>query len=128
VRQVLLGDESHIFHYEAGGVSALGGCVMHTVCIILRGFNADVLCHGVRVWRHVLPWCCQRFGVQPMQSLAQRGTRCLNLLIVFVLFRYYMHAALGTRPADLNSNLCGLQIPTAPNGELPLSTLDAAVR
>ena len=29
--QVLLGDESHIFHYEAGGVSALGGCVMHTV-------------------------------------------------------------------------------------------------
>jgi threonine aldolase len=30
-RQVLLGDECHIYHYERGGISALGGCVMHTV-------------------------------------------------------------------------------------------------
>ena len=30
--EVILGDEAHIFHYEGGGISALGGCVMHTVC------------------------------------------------------------------------------------------------
>ena len=30
-REAILGDESHIFHYEAGGVSALGGIVLHTV-------------------------------------------------------------------------------------------------
>jgi threonine aldolase len=30
-QEVLLGDESHIFHYEAGGASALGGLVYHTV-------------------------------------------------------------------------------------------------
>ena len=29
--EVILGDESHIYHYEAGGVSALGGCVLHPV-------------------------------------------------------------------------------------------------
>ena len=43
VPQVLLGDESHIFHYEAGGVSALGGCVMHTVCNSPHGFRANLL-------------------------------------------------------------------------------------
>jgi threonine aldolase len=30
-REAILGDESHIFHYEAGGASALGGLVLHTV-------------------------------------------------------------------------------------------------
>lgn len=30
-REAILGDESHIFHYEAGGASALGGIVLHTV-------------------------------------------------------------------------------------------------
>jgi threonine aldolase len=30
-QEALLGDESHIFHYEAGGASALGGVVLHTV-------------------------------------------------------------------------------------------------
>lgn len=29
--EVILGDQSHIYHYEAGGVSALGGCVLHPV-------------------------------------------------------------------------------------------------
>ncbi|HZB95821.1 MAG TPA: low-specificity L-threonine aldolase [Herpetosiphonaceae bacterium] len=29
--EVILGDESHIFHYEQGGASALGGMVYHTV-------------------------------------------------------------------------------------------------
>ncbi len=29
--EVILGDQSHIYHYEAGGVSALGGGVLHTV-------------------------------------------------------------------------------------------------
>src|ERR671917_1943978 len=29
--EVILGDESHIFHYEQGGASALGGMVFHTV-------------------------------------------------------------------------------------------------
>ena len=43
VPQVLLGDESHIFHYEAGGVSALGGCVMHTVCISPQSIHVDLL-------------------------------------------------------------------------------------
>ena len=28
---IILGDESHIFHYEQGGASALGGMVFHTV-------------------------------------------------------------------------------------------------
>jgi threonine aldolase len=30
-REVVLGDESHIFHYENGSASAFGGLVMHTV-------------------------------------------------------------------------------------------------
>jgi threonine aldolase len=30
-QEVILGDESHIFHYEAGGASALGGLVFHPV-------------------------------------------------------------------------------------------------
>jgi threonine aldolase len=30
-QEVVLGDESHIFHYENGSASALGGMVMHTV-------------------------------------------------------------------------------------------------
>lgn len=30
-RAAILGDESHILHYEAGGASALGGIVFHTV-------------------------------------------------------------------------------------------------
>jgi threonine aldolase len=29
--EVLLGDESHIYHYEGGGASALGGVVFHTI-------------------------------------------------------------------------------------------------
>ena len=29
--EVILGDQSHIYHYEAGGVSALGGGVLHPV-------------------------------------------------------------------------------------------------
>ena len=29
--EVILGDESHIFHYEQGGASALGGMIYHTV-------------------------------------------------------------------------------------------------
>ncbi len=29
--EVILGDEAHIFHYEQGGASALGGLVFHTV-------------------------------------------------------------------------------------------------
>ena len=29
--EVILGDQSHIYHYEAGGVSALGGGVFHPV-------------------------------------------------------------------------------------------------
>jgi len=29
--EVVLGDESHVFHYEAGGASALGGLVFHPV-------------------------------------------------------------------------------------------------
>jgi threonine aldolase len=30
-QEVILGDESHIYHYEAGGASALGGLVFHPV-------------------------------------------------------------------------------------------------
>jgi threonine aldolase len=30
-QEALLGDESHIYHYEAGGASALGGVVLHPV-------------------------------------------------------------------------------------------------
>jgi threonine aldolase len=29
--EIILGNESHIFYYEAGGASRLGGVVMHTV-------------------------------------------------------------------------------------------------
>ncbi len=29
--EVIVGDQAHIYHYEAGGVSALGGCVFHPV-------------------------------------------------------------------------------------------------
>src|SRR5919202_6211152 len=35
--EVLLGDESHIFHYEQGGASALGGMVFHTVPTMTTG-------------------------------------------------------------------------------------------
>jgi threonine aldolase len=35
--EVILGDESHIFHYEAGGASALGGLVYHTVPTLADG-------------------------------------------------------------------------------------------
>ncbi len=30
-QEAILGDESHIFHYEAGGASALGGVILHAV-------------------------------------------------------------------------------------------------
>jgi threonine aldolase len=30
-REVIVGDEAHIYHYEAGGASALGGLIYHTV-------------------------------------------------------------------------------------------------
>ena len=30
-RAAIVGDESHVFHYEAGGASAFGGIVLHTV-------------------------------------------------------------------------------------------------
>jgi len=32
-QEVILGDESHIYHYEAGGASALGGLVFHPVAM-----------------------------------------------------------------------------------------------
>src|SRR5919199_4884534 len=35
--EVILGDESHIFHYEQGGASALGGMIYHTVCTTPHG-------------------------------------------------------------------------------------------
>jgi threonine aldolase len=35
--EALIGDESHIFHYEAGGASALGGVVMHPVATTPAG-------------------------------------------------------------------------------------------
>jgi threonine aldolase len=35
--EALLGDESHIFHYEAGGASALGGVVMHPLATTPAG-------------------------------------------------------------------------------------------
>ncbi len=30
-QEVILGDESHIYHYEQGGASAVGSCIMHPV-------------------------------------------------------------------------------------------------
>ena len=36
-QEVLLGDESHIFHYEAGGASALGGLIYHPVATAADG-------------------------------------------------------------------------------------------
>ncbi len=35
--EIILGDESHIFNYEQGGASALGGLVYHTVPTTTRG-------------------------------------------------------------------------------------------
>ena len=31
VLQVLLGDNSHLYNYEAGGISALGGLAFHVI-------------------------------------------------------------------------------------------------
>ena len=42
-RQVLMGDECHIFHYERGGISALGGCVMHTVRLRSRKRHSSLV-------------------------------------------------------------------------------------
>ena len=36
-REVILGDESHIYHYENGGASALGGLVFHPVRTLADG-------------------------------------------------------------------------------------------
>ena len=66
--QVLLGDESHIFHYEAGGVSALGGCVMHTVCISPRGLRVDPLGHDELRLAFCCAWCRQTSKTQPSAS------------------------------------------------------------
>jgi threonine aldolase len=43
--EIILGDEAHIFRYEAGGVSALGGIMVHTVPTAASGMIApdDVL-------------------------------------------------------------------------------------
>ncbi len=35
--EVLLGDESHIYHYEAGGASALGGVALHPIATAPNG-------------------------------------------------------------------------------------------
>ncbi|WP_110515364.1 low-specificity L-threonine aldolase [Herpetosiphon llansteffanensis] len=36
-QELLLGDESHIYHYEAGGASALGGLVFHPIATNAQG-------------------------------------------------------------------------------------------
>lgn len=35
--EVLLGSDSHILHYEGGGISALGGVVMHVLPSLANG-------------------------------------------------------------------------------------------
>ncbi len=35
--KVLLGSDSHLLHYEAGGISALGGVVMHVLPSLANG-------------------------------------------------------------------------------------------
>ncbi|MBA3947033.1 MAG: low-specificity L-threonine aldolase [Herpetosiphonaceae bacterium] len=47
--EVIVGDEAHIFHYEQGGASALGGLVYHTVPTQPHGeLPLDALEHAIR--------------------------------------------------------------------------------
>src|ERR1043166_7274665 len=47
--EAILGDQSHIFNYEAGGASALGGVVFHTVSTGRFGeLDLDALAHAIR--------------------------------------------------------------------------------
>jgi len=47
--EVILGDESHIFHYEQGGASALGGMVFHTVPTTRHGeLRLEAIAHAIR--------------------------------------------------------------------------------
>ncbi|MEE8619113.1 MAG: GntG family PLP-dependent aldolase, partial [Dehalococcoidales bacterium] len=47
--EIILGNEAHIFWYEVGGVSALGGVVMHTVPNSENGeLNADIVAQAIR--------------------------------------------------------------------------------
>ena len=46
--EVLLGDQSHIFNYEAGGISVLGGLVMFPIANnVSGGFDIEVISSGV---------------------------------------------------------------------------------
>ena len=47
--EIILGDESHIFWYEVGGVAALGGVVMHTVPNNKAGeLGVDMVAQAIR--------------------------------------------------------------------------------
>ncbi len=47
--EIILGDESHIFHYEQGGASALGGMVFHTVPTMAGGeLPLDAVADAIR--------------------------------------------------------------------------------
>lgn len=47
--EVIVGDEAHIFHYEQGGASALGGMVYHTIATQPHGeLPLDALEHAIR--------------------------------------------------------------------------------
>lgn len=47
--EIILGDEAHIFWYEVGGASALGGVIMHTVSTDSRGrLNPDDIGRAIR--------------------------------------------------------------------------------
>ena len=52
-REVILGDESHIFHYENGSASAFGGLVFHTVATNADGtLPIDALRAAIRLPAH----------------------------------------------------------------------------
>jgi threonine aldolase len=50
-QEVLLGDEAHIYHYEAGGASALGGLVYHPLLTLQDGsIPLDAIASAIRPW------------------------------------------------------------------------------
>ena len=62
--QVILGDESHIYVYEAGGLSVLGGVPFHVVPNTPTGelplnLVRAAIRHVLRCWPHVLLWSVQ---------------------------------------------------------------------
>jgi threonine aldolase len=118
--EVILGNESHIFHYEQGGASALGGMVYHTVPTTANGeLPVGAIRSAIRDARD--PHAA-RAGVICLENTHnRRGGTVLSL-------DYMQHVKSLADEHDLPVHLDGARLPNAAMAlGVPLSAIAAHV-